>query len=300
LINVKERPVSSTPFFLPAISQSTISEIFNEIQPNFQNITDGLQAKLNHPVVFSPDPEQLDLFVFSSYVEKKDLTKHAALNTIWEPIKITYQKINNGLILNSVETNSKDAKIIANRITTIIKDELLEYGHIADQATEITFSNFSSNSERVNFLLSFNNIATSNIFIKQDIKGLKYVFDESKNIPDLYKDKTEKDLIILFRGKKLEGLKELSEDLFKEIILLEEISISYYFEYKGVRSYLSVKYDFSDALKNKPFQGNFRSQSYLHKNYTVKQVKKIADLEKTLNKEVERMKIEKLKKFGKI
>jgi len=300
LINVKERPVSSIPYFLPALTQATITEIFNEIRPDFQNITNGLQAKLNNPVVFTPDPDQPDLYVFSSYVEKKDPTKHIALNTIWEPIKITYQKIAGGFILNNVETNSKDAKIIANRINTIIKDELLEHGHITDQTTEIKFSEFASNTERVNFLLSFNNIATSNIFIRQDIKGLKYIFDESKKIPEIYKDRTEKDLIILFRGKKLEGLRELSEDLFKEIILLEEISISYYFEYKGVRSYFSVKYDFSDALRNKPIQGSFRSQTFLYKNYSVKQVRKIGDLEKVLNKEVERLKIEKLQKFGKI
>jgi hypothetical protein len=300
LINVKERPVSSVPYFLPTASQSTIVEIFNEIKPNFENITHGLQAKLNNPVVFTPDPDQLDLFVFSSYVEKKDPTKHIALNTIWEPIKITYQKIPGGFIQNNVETNSKDAKTIAHRINTIIQHELLEHGHITDQTTEIKFSDFSSNKERVNFLLSFNNIATSNTFIKHDIKGLKYIFDESKDIPDIYKDRTEKDLIILLRGKKLEGLRELSEELFKEIILLEEISISYSFEYKGVRSNLSVKYDFSDALKSKPIQGAFRSQTYLHKNYSVKQVRKIAELEKILNKEVERLKIEKLKKFGKI
>jgi hypothetical protein len=300
LINVKERPVSSIPYFLPTTTQATIVEIFDEIKPDFQNITRDLQAKLNNPVVFAPDPDQPDLFVFSSYVEKKDPTKHIALNTIWEPIKITYQKIAGGFILNNVETNSKDAKTIAHRINTIIKDELLEHGHIKNETTEIKFSNFSSNTERVNFLLSFNGIATSNIFIRQDIKGLKYIFDESKDIPDIYKDRTEKDLIILFRGKKLEGLRELSEDLFKEIILLEEISVSYYFEYKGVKSYFSVKYDFSDALRNKPIQGSFRSQTFLHKNYSVKQVRKIVDLEKVLNKEVERLKIEKLQKFGKI
>jgi len=300
LINVKERPVSSMPTFIPVISQSTISQIFTEIKPNFQDVTNGLQAKLNDPVIFLPDKEEPDLFVYSSYVEKKDLTKHIALNTLWEPIKITYKKIDSGLILNSVETNSKDAKTIANRITTIIKDELLEHGHIKDQITEIGFNDFVSNAERVNFLLSFINIDQSNIFINQDIKSLKYIFDEKKNIPDNYKDKTEKDLIILFRGKNLVGLREISEDVFKDIILLEEISISYNFEIKGVKSYFSVKYDFSDALRNKPINGSFRTQTFLHRNYAVKQIKKVSDLEKQLNKEVEKMKIEKLKKFGKI
>lgn len=300
LINVKERPVSSVPYFLPVVSQSSITEIFNEIKPDFRNITEGLQAKLNHPVIFTPDPQQPDLYVFSSYVEKKDPTKHIALNTTWEPIRITYQKIAGGFMLNNVETNSKDAKTIANRINSIIRTELLAHGHVAEETTEIKFSDFSSNKERVNFLLSFNNISSCDFFIRQDIKGLKYIFDESKVIPETYADKTEKDLIILFRGKKLEGLRELSEDVFKEIILLEEISISYYFEYKGVRSYFSVKYDFSDALKSKSQDGAFRSQTYLHKNYSVKQVKKIADLEKVLNKEVDKLKIEKLQRFGKI
>ena len=300
LINVKERPVSSSPIFLSVISDTTIAQIFDDIKPNFQSITNGLQAKLYNPVVFAADPDQPDLFVFASYVEKKDLTKHVALNTVWEPIRITYQKIENGLILNNVETNSKDAKIIANRIIGIVKAELLDHGHIEDKTTEIQFTDFSSNKERVNFLLSFNNIDQSDIFIKQDIKGLKYVFDESKEIPDIYKDKTEKELIILFRGKNLSGLREISEDFFKEIILLEEISITYYFEFKGVKAYYNVRYDFSDALKYKPIQGSFRSQVYLYKNYSVKRIKKVDELEKILGKEVERLKIEKLKIFGKI
>ncbi|UEG54108.1 hypothetical protein LLH06_03880 [Mucilaginibacter daejeonensis] len=300
LINVKERPVTSTPYFLPATTKSTIAEIFDTINPNFGSVTEQLQAKLNHPVVFSADPDQPDLFVFSSYVEKKDPTKHIALNTTWEPIKISYQKIDNGLIFNNVETNSRDAKTIAYRINNIIKDELLSHGYIKDERTEIKFSDFNSNSERVNFLLSFNNIESSKIFIKQDIKGLKYLFDESKDIPEIYKDRTEKELIILFRGIKLEGLRELSEDMFKGIILLEQITISYYFDYNRVKGYFTVTYNFSDALRNKPIDGIFRSQSFLHKNYSVKQVRKISDLEKALNREVEDLKIEKLQRIGKI
>jgi len=301
IINVKDRPISTTPYFLPSLSDANIAQIFREIQPNFEAVTDNLPAKLCDPVVFTPDPDDPQLFVYASSVEMKDPTKQIAVNTHWEVIRITYQKLDRGFILNNIETNSKYAKIIASRITRLVKEQLVEHGHISDETTEISFHNFISNRERVNFLLSYNDIRSSQIFISQDITGLKYIFDESQDIPDNYKDKTNKDLLILFRGKKLEGLRELSEENFKDIILLEQIKISYQFEYKGVKSYYTVIYDFSDALKNKPtFQGNFRSQPYLTKNWSVKRLRNIGSLEKILAKEVERLKIEKLKRFDKI
>jgi hypothetical protein len=172
--------------------------------------------------------------------------------------------------------------------------------YIQEDTIELKFTDFNSNKERVNFLLSFINIDQSNLFIDQDIKGLKFIFDETQQIPEIYADKTEKDLIILFRGKNLAGLREISEDYFKDIILLEEISITYKFEIKGVSGYFNVRYNFSEALKYKPIQGDFRSQSFLHSNYKIKQIKNTALLEKQLNQEVERLKVEKLKRSGKI
>lgn len=300
LINVKEKPVSNNSSFITLTTRTTVAELFKAIKPDFSQITEGLSAKLNNPVEFVPDALVPDTFVYSSYVEKKDVTKHVALNTTWEPIKISYQKVDDKIVVNSVETNSRDGKTIAKRIIAQIKKELVTREYIQEDTIELKFTDFNSNKERVNFLLSFINIDQSNLFIDQDIKGLKFIFDETQQIPEIYADKTEKDLIILFRGKNLAGLREISEDYFKDIILLEEISITYKFEIKGVSGYFNVRYNFSEALKYKPIQGDFRSQSFLHSNYKIKQIKNTALLEKQLNQEVERLKVEKLKRSGKI
>ena len=45
------------------------------------------------------------------------------------------------------------------------------------------FKNFSSNTERVNFLLSFSNIASSVMFQEADIQSIKFKFDENTEIP---------------------------------------------------------------------------------------------------------------------
>ncbi|QQD13143.1 hypothetical protein [Sphingobacterium sp. UDSM-2020] len=300
LINVKEKPVTSTPIIITLNSNDSVKTLFNSIKPDFSRITEGLQAKLDNSVEFNEDPSVPDMFVYTAYVEKKDITKHVAINTTWEPIKISYKKIDDHIVVNTVETNSRDGKVIARRIVESIKAELIEKNHIKEDTVQLTFNDFSSNRERVNFLLSFINIDHANLFIDQDIKGLKFIFDETQEIPDLYKDKTEKDLIILFRGKNLVGLREISEDNFKDVILLEEISITYKFEVKGIVGFYNVKYNFSEALKFKPIQGDFRSQSYLHTNHRIKQLRNISTLEKQLTQEVESLKVEKLRKFGKI
>jgi len=302
LINVKERPVNSIPTFISLKSDLSIKDIFLRINPNFNNLTDGLQTKLNDPVVFSEDPNEPGTFVFSSYVEKKDLTKQVTVNTTWDLIRISYRKDKDKLVINTVETNSKDGKNVAKRIVDAIAKELRQKELIKDETITLKFSDFETNRERVNFLLNFTDIRSTDHFIGQDIKSLKFIFDDTRDIPEEYQDKTEKDLIILFRGKNLVGLKELSEDFFKEIILLEELSISYKFEINGVIGYYHVKYNFSEALKVKPVpEGEFVSQPYLSLSYQIKQkVKNIPKLEKELSKEIENLKIMLFRKFNKI
>lgn len=302
LINVKERPINSVPSFIPLKSDLSIKDIFLRINPNYTNLTDGLQAKLKDPVIFFEDPNEPGTFFFSSYIEKKDLTKQVTVNTSWDRIRISYRKDRDKLVINTVETNSKDGKNVAKRIVDAIAKELLEKNLSKDEAITISFSDFETNRERVNFLLNFTDIRSTQYFIGQDIKSLKFIFDDNKDIPEEYKDKTEKDLIILFRGKNLVGLKELSEDFFKEIILLEELSIAYKFDINGVIGYYTVKYNFSEALKVKPIpDGEFVSQPYLHLSYYVKQkVKNIPKLEKELSKEIEDLKIMLYRKFNKI
>ena len=60
-----------------------------------------------------------------------------------------------------------------------------------------------------------------------------------------------------------------------------------------------VTFNFSNALKNKPeFDGVFKSAPYLIKTNSVKSLSNIENLEKELGKEIENLKLEKLKLFN--
>ena len=301
-INTKERPCNTVPTFYPLVTKETkVQEIFKRITPNFDNISEGLIAKLIDPVVFKPDKVNTELFVYKSYVEIKDPTKQIAVNTTWSPITVSFRK-EGDKILNSIETNSREGKAIARRITEKVKLELVEKNIIQDNLIKLMFDSFEDNKQRVDFLLSFSNISDSSIFKYQDIRSIKYIFDETQIIPKEYLDRTEKDLIIFLKGKKLAGLSEISNTAFKMIILLEEININYKFSWKGATGYFSVKYNFSDAFKSKPyFTGEFRSEPYLHrKNLTQNNIKNITTLETELKREIERIKIERMKMFEKL
>lgn len=301
-INTKDRPCNTVPTFYPLVVQEIkVQDIFRKITPNFDNISDGLTSKLLDHVVFKQDKTNPELFVFKSYVETKDPTKQVAVNTTWAPITVTFRK-EGDKILNSIETNSREGKAIAKRITEKVKIELVERNIITDDLIKLMFDGFVDNRERVNFLLSFTNIADSILFNDQDIKSIKYIFDETQKIPKEYSDRTEKDLIIFLKGKKLAGLSEISNTEFKKIILLEEININYKYFWRGITGYFSVKYNFSDAFNSKPrFTGEFRSEPFLHLNpYIKKNVRNLSALETELKREVERIKIERMKRFDKL
>lgn len=69
-----------------------------------------------------------------------------------------------------------------------ITKQLIQNNVIEDKADEVLFSSFS-NLERANYLLSFTNIESSNIFTDFNAKSIKYMFDESVILPQEYEDK---------------------------------------------------------------------------------------------------------------
>lgn len=111
---------------------------------------------------------------------------------------------------------------------------------------------------------------------------------------------TSKDLITYFSGRNLSGINEISEDDFKKVLLLEEIYITYKYDHYNLKNgFYSVKYNFSDALKNKPEKdGVFKSEPNLYMSTQVKKLANVDLFKKELSKEIERIKLEKLKQFN--
>jgi hypothetical protein len=138
------------------------------------------------------------------------------------------------------------------------------------------------------------------MFHEADIQSIKFKFDEKTEIPELYRDKVDKDLVINFEGKGLQTLTELSEQNAKESIFLEEMKVLYKFSFLNIRNGLyKVTFNFSNALKNKPeSDGVFKSAPFLIKTNSIKNLSNIENLEKELAKEIENLKLEKFKLFN--
>jgi hypothetical protein len=299
-INKKERPAPSAQVLFSTIERTPVSEIIEKTRPDFSKVTDEIQSRLLDEIEFKPDKINPAIYIYESYVEVKDPTKQIAINTQCFPIKITCKREDDNTIVINVETNCRDGKTIGKRIVKVIENILLANNISKNESIKIMFNSFKNNIERVNFLLSFTRIDDSDIFIDNDIKSIKYNFDASQQIPDNYKDKTDKDIIFILRGKRLSSINEISEDDFKRSIFLEEIEVNYKFSFLGIIGYYSVLYNFSNALKPKnSMNGEFRTKPYLHETYRIKKnVKDSKSLERGLRNEFERIKLNRFKTFN--
>ncbi|WP_440428911.1 hypothetical protein, partial [Phocaeicola plebeius] len=196
---------------------------------------------------------------------------------------------------------SRPARVYSDRIVDGITKQLIQNNVIEDKADEVLFSSFS-NLERANYLLSFTNIDSSNIFINFNAKSIKYMFDESVTLPQEYEDKKGKECITQLKGKNLDSIRELQDTTLKSIILCEEISINYRFKIRDINGNYFVVINFSDALKNKPNPDGifiYSPKCYINNNCKEK-VKSIQSIEKELKIEFNRLVKEKLRTFNKV
>jgi hypothetical protein len=302
-INVKNRNVHTNNEFYNIKQNQSLETVFKSVKPNLDNLTEGLNIKIvNHDKIkFVQDPINKDEFKITLITEVKDPTSSLAVNTNWGKSEVVVRKQDNKLVVVSENTITREDKLIANRIVKQLASEFQRVDFIEEKKIKVMFNNFKSNLERVNFLLGFSNVASSSILKEPDIQSIKFKFDEKTAIPEMYKDKADKDLVITYTGKGLKTLQELTGQNAKESIFLEEIAVFYKFDYLNVKNgFYRVTYSFSNALKNKQgYDGVFKSEPYLSTNHhQIKVLQSIEGLKKELSKEVERLKLEKLKQFN--
>ena len=241
-----------------------------------------------------------DGHIFKMHLEQKNPNKQA-LVSIARSIAIVTIKKNDNKIEFTKEYNSKIARVAAERVVKQFSERLIKANEIEERCIEIKFSEFT-NKERTNFLLSFTNIDSSNIFRKFEAKSFKYMFDESANLPDEYADKKGKECIAQLKGRYLDSIKELQDDALKEIILSEELAINYKYNIRGVSGNYFVIMNFSGALVNKPLRDgifNIKSTLYID-NKSKDKVSNINELESELKIEFNKLKKEKFEQFGRI
>jgi len=300
-IDVKGKTVNSTDAFFNIKQDEALESVFKRVKINTDNLTDGLNVKIinSDNLKFEASPAK-DEFKLTLITETKDPTSSLLVNTKPGKAEIVIKKKDNQLIVVTENTINKADKYIVNRLVKLVEEEFKRIDFIEEEKIKVMFKNFGSNTERVNFLLSFSNIDSSVMLHEADIQSIKFKFDENTEIPEFYRDKVDKDLVINFEGKGLQTLTELSEQNAKESIFLEEMKVLYKFNFLNIRNGLyKVTFNFSNALKNKPeFDGVFKSAPYLIKTDSVKSLSNIENLERELGKEIENLKLEKLKLFN--
>lgn len=300
-IDVKGKTVNTTDAFFNIKQDEQLDKVFKRININTDNLTDGLNVKIinSDNIKFEPNPNK-DEYKLTLITETKDPTSSLLVNTKPGKAELVVKKKDNQLVVVTENTINKADKLVVNRLLKRVEEEFKRIDFIEEEKIKVMFKNFSSNTERVNFLLSFSNIASSIMFHEADIQSIKFKFDENTEIPELYRDKVDKDLVINFEGKGLQTLTELSEQNAKESIFLEEMKVLYKFSFLNIRNGLyKVTFNFSNALKNKPeSDGVFKSAPFLIKTNSIKNLSNIENLEKELAKEIENLKLDKFKLFN--
>jgi hypothetical protein len=301
-VTVKDKTMNNSTKTYTLLANNNINRLIEKESFNFNEIGKDLGISLLSEAKVKRSEKNRNEFVVEVLVEHKNPNKQAMVSSTYSTACVTICPDKNDSKLDFDKSyNSRTARIIAERIVKVIADKLLSKDVIEDDMAEVAFSNFN-NKERVNFLLSYTNIESSNILNDYNTKSFKYMFDETQNLPPEYQDKIGKEYVTQSKGKNLEGIKELVEDSFKDIIYCEEISISYKFNIRGVSGNYYVILNFSDALKNKNIlDGIFQFQGKVYLNTRNKEkIKSIDAVEKELKQEFKRLINEKLKQFKKI
>lgn len=300
-VNISERPLSTITKHYPLLKENKPINIIKETVASIQ--VHVLQNNLKAEVVsYDVIDEKNGSIVVKAYIEQTNPNKQALVSVSRSTSKITININKETQKLEFIkESNSRPARIFSDRFVNELSKELIKKNVIEDKAYEIRFSSFS-NIERANFLLSFTDIESLNIFTDFDAKTFKYMFDERAELPKEYEDKKGKECVTQLKGKNLDSINELQNEELKSILLCEELAINYKFKTRGVFGNYYVVINFSDALKNKPVPDglfNYSSKCYLHRSCK-ERVRSVQTIEKELKLEFNRFVKEKLKQFDKI
>lgn len=301
-VNINESPTESSSTQYSLIDKNkSMNLLCTNMAINENEIQKGLTADIVSFDQTKPT-ENADTYRLKLYLEQKNPNKQALVSIVRSTAIVEVRKDSTSEHLEFIkEYNSRPARLAAERVVKLLSEQLIKNNEIEDRSIEICFSNFT-NKERINFLLSFTNIESSTIFTNFDAKSLKYMFDETAQIPTEYDDKIGKECITQLKGKNLDTIKEFQDDSMKDIILSEEMTINYRFKIRGVSGNYFIIMNFSNALKNSPIKDgifNFKSKVYIDPRDREK-VNDTHILEVQLKKEFNRLKKEKLQQFNMI
>ena len=248
IVNINEKPLSTASKQYYLFDSVDHKNIINKTVSNIQ--INSFQSNLKANVISSEIVQNGNGSVtIKTYIEEINPNKQALVNAVSSISQVTISVDSRTKRLEfTKEYNSRPARVLSDRLVDGIAKQLIQNNMIEDRADEVLFSSFS-NLERANYLLSFTNIDSSNIFTDFNAKSIKYMFDEDATLPQEYEDKKGKECITQLKGKNLDSIRELQDTTLKSIILCEEISINYKFKIRDITGNYFVIINFSDALK---------------------------------------------------
>lgn len=298
---IKDKPLEANVVQYPLIDcNNNIHDTLTQINLNHGSIKEGLKANILS--INENKSHNKDEYIAIAYIEQINPNKQALVSRVISTAQITIRKdANTNKLEITKEHNSKPARLVAERIAKQISDHLIQRNIIEDQSIEVLFSGFSSNRERINFLLSFTNIESSEVFSGFNAKSFTYMFDESKELPYEYADKKGKECVLKLKGKNLDQINELQNNSLKDILLGESMEINYRFNYRGITGNYYITLGFSNALVNRPTpEGLFNvkyNKMYIDSKCKSK-VSNILSLENELKKNFNMFKKEKMVQFN--
>lgn len=301
-VNINDKPFeNSSAQYSLSNNSIKMHQIASCSTVNQSALQEGLKANIILLEQIKPENEQGE-YTFKIHLEQKNPNKQALVSIVRSTAKVTLKIDNSTNKLEfSKEYNSRPARAATERLVNQLSKQLIHQNIIEDNCIDIRFSEFT-NKERINFLLSFTNIDSSTVFTGFNAKSLKYMFDEFAVLPNEYQDKKGKECVTHLKGRNLDTIKELQNEILKDIILSEEFSISYRYRIRGISGNYYVIMNFSGALTNKPNPDgvfNFKGINYIDSRDKQKVVNS-QTIENELKKEFNRIKKEKLMQFNKI
>ncbi|MDE1206026.1 hypothetical protein [Tenacibaculum larymnensis] len=246
---VPKRPYVTLEIIETKALESVIKKSIPDIKHNINEKLKSKDAKL----IDVQTKTQSDNVILEIFIEEYDPNKQAMLSKIQSVEKVVFT--NKG---NSIEPIQLFQTTLGGQLTksslTFIENNLKERKIIKKITNEIMFKDFTSNEERVLFLLSFTDITNHVVFQNVDLVASSYALDETMSIPEELNDKAGKNIVTSIRGKKLHEINELKDENIRKYILLEKIKVLYTFNHKQleVSGKMEVEINFSGALKNKP------------------------------------------------
>ncbi|MFL0079204.1 hypothetical protein, partial [Tenacibaculum maritimum] len=242
--------------------------------------------------------------VLEIFLEEHDPNKQAMLSKTPSVEKIIFTNKEDSIEPLQLFQTTLGGQLIKNSLT-LIENNLKSRNIIKEITKEIMFKeDFSSNEERVLFLLSFVDLNNHTVLKDVDLIASNYALDETLNIPEELKDKAGKNIITSIRGKKLQEINELKDEHIRKYILLEKIKVVYKFNHiqTKVSGKMEVEISFSGALKNKPEPNGRMSLKFNITPYkdSIKNITNQKTFESTLKDVFYNFQNDKLREFNKL